>query len=287
MNEVQERDLELLGMARAEFSRSKVVGGCGILMDFLAALCSAIVIAVPEVRLPAAIPIAVLVFTAVGYLLKRHSRSVYVDAENARRVTVLMKGLGYPLSEKKFLEITKPFSLKSYEIARKKLEDSRKYFASQLPTGHHRLLEMLQESVFWTGELMEKTAYLVKSLSSMTILLIIVIGYVLLSSDVTVGRLSWGKAWISLILIYLTSGFWHLQSSYANTAHQLHVRDGELEHLRYQESSLNEVETLALLDEYDAMMMDAPPVPDFVYRWYRKELDEKWARRYQSYPKKG
>lgn len=286
MNERAERDLELLGMSRAEFSRSKIFGYWGYAMDVLAAAISAIVANLLTQNQAAIGAVIAILPVFVGYLLKQKARSIYLDAEDARRITVLIKALNYPLSEKKFQEIIKPFSKHSRGQAQKDLEESRKYYASRQPYGAFRLLEMFQESVFWTGALMGKASHLVLILSLVIGGLLFLSLYMLLFANLAVNRIWWSSVLAAGILVYLTTGFYHLWRSYAKISNRLQRMDDELEILRTKGSAVELSELLALLNEYDTLMATAAPVPDFVYRLHKKELNRIWELRQSSYTAK-
>lgn len=147
--------LKLIGGQRAELAKAGRIRMWMILAQISVALA-----AIASVFINAGPPVTVLaLFGVLGLggwlLLDRRYQAARASAGRGRRASVIMGGLGQPVSAVELLSIRETFS-EPVEVARS-LEDPD-YFASTLPPGWPRLAEMLQEAAFWTSRLQAESA---------------------------------------------------------------------------------------------------------------------------------
>lgn len=283
MEERNERDIELLGMWRAEYTRAKSFVYWGYSLEFIAAITGILVIRlVPDIYGVWASPL-VAGLAATGYFLKRHYDTIRSYAEEARRVGVLMKGVDYRISEKKRGELEKPFSSNAKKIAKQKLDENRSYFATTNNYGHLKVLNMLQESAFYTHSLLEKAAKYAGFMSIFLTILVFLALYFM--AFVTTGpKQNWASdIFIASVLGFLTSGMWLLHNKYKEIGTRIKHIDDELDAMREAKSELTLLNVFAKLNEYDCLLMEAPVVPDFIHMWNHDKLDSEWKRRQKEY----
>lgn len=285
MSERDDRDIELLGMMRAEYSRAKRFAYWGYCFEFIAAVAAVLVIRFAPAKYSAIAPLVVAALAALGFWLKRKYENIRSYAEEVRRATFLMVGIDYHLSEKRRTELEKPFSRQAKEIAKQKIEDNKSYFATAAQHGPLKLFDMLQESAFWQYSLMEKAAKYTGWISYGFIFLVALALYFM--AFITTGpKQDWAsELFVTIILVFLTTGMLHLRKTYSEIGDRIKMIDNEMESIRNskQEPSLTNV--LALIDEYNCLLMEAPVIPDFIYNWNKDELNAIWDKRKKEYEK--
>jgi hypothetical protein len=285
MPERDERDVELLGMIRAEYSRAKTFVYWGYGFELVAAVAGVLVIRFVPDQYGALAALLVAAVATVGYFFKRRYDAIRSYAEEARRVVVLMKGLDYRISEKKRAELEKPFSASARQVAKQKLEENRSYFSTTATYGPLKIFDMLQESAFWTHSLMEKAAKYAGGLSLGFVALVGLALYFM--AFVTTGlKQNWASdLFVATVLIFLTSGILLLRNAYVQIGAKITRIDDELEAIREAKHAPTVNEVLARLNEYDCRLMEAPVLPDFIYEWNKSELNAAWDKRQQEYKK--
>lgn len=147
--------IQLVGYQRAEFAKA---GRLRIWM-IAAQVCTAIpaILSVFIEKQPWLLLFAAFsVIAILAWILfeRRYSASRRTSGR-ARRATLIMGGLGIPISPVELLSIRGMLSVTEAEAAAYEDPD---YFASKAPCGRRRLGEMLQESAFWTSQLQGESA---------------------------------------------------------------------------------------------------------------------------------
>jgi len=281
------REVALTGMFRAEYSRAKRFVYWGYGVDVVAAVLGIFTIGLVPIRYAPLASLGVAVLVVFGYLLKHQYDVIRSYAEAARRITVLVKGVNFKLTEKKYAELEKPFSRKAREEANMAMEKNQAYFATVADHGPVKLFEMLQESAFYTHMLMEKTAkyagWMTIGFFTLLILALYLIAFVVpelgqnLNSNLVVG----------IMLIYLTSGALRIRGVYQDIGAKIRQIDDEMENRRELKRKPTLLEVFGLLNEYDCLMMEVPVIPDIVFDINQVELNSIWDKRKQEYLEEG
>lgn len=283
MEEPNTRDIELLGMMRAEYSRAKRFAYWGYCFEFIAAVAAVLVIRFAPVKYSSIAPLFVAALATLGFWLKRKYENIRSYAEEVRRATFLMVGTDYHLSEKKRIELENPFSKQAKQIAKQRIEENSSYFAASTQNGTIKLFDMLQESVFWQYSLMEKAAKYTGWISYGFIFLVALALY-FMAFIITGPKQDWAsELFVTIILVFLTTGMLHLRKTYSEIGSRIEAIDDEMESIRDSEQQPTLTNVLALVDQYNCLIMEAPILPDFIYNWNKDALNETWDKRKKEY----
>lgn len=283
MHNQEQRNVELLGMFRAEYSRAKRFVYAGYGVDMVAAVLGVFAVGFASQKYTPLVSLAVAGLVFFGHWLKQRYDNIRNYAEAARRMTVLIKGADYPLSERKFAALENPFSPAARQIARRDLEKNKGYFITTEAPGPLKLFDMLQESAFWTHSLMEKAAryagWMIIGFLILLMLTLYMAAFVLPEL-----RQNWlSNLIVGLALVYLTSGAWGSRSAYQSISEQVRHIDDEMEAMREARRKPSLLDVFAKLNEYDCLMMNAPMLPDFMFQKFSPELNETWDKRWSEY----
>jgi hypothetical protein len=183
------------------------------------------------------------------------------------------EALGWPVAKRQITEFLQRFSKKSLSKVGGTTE-TEKWFASETPPGPRRLLECSQESFFFSYSLMQ---YAAKWALGITIGGLICVALVVYSAAFTPwlkGSHLLAQVVTVVVLSLITSGFYSWYHLFRERSAQIRDLDKEFEHLKTTEYTLEDV--LRIVHEYDCLLMDTPPVPDFIYRLHRDELNKLW-----------
>lgn len=218
---------------------------------------------------------------ASAYYLKIRFESVYDNAETMRRQSVLADALGWPISRTQFSEWRQLAGKKILQKFEAQKPDPN-YYATNQTTGPRRLLEMTQESAFWTRHLYTYlkswvwAAFIIfigffflvitfaasNVVQSSTALKIVYAVYLLLPLVLSLDMLKWGLRLENLI------------GSIKQIGSDLEV----LEH----EQDLPESKVLRLVSEYNCQVVAGFPVPNWFFMRHHDEIDALWKKHVQA-----
>jgi GrpB-like predicted nucleotidyltransferase (UPF0157 family) len=140
----------ILTHQRAELGRAQLLHILALVaqLGMAAAVAGSVFVNTSEMLLTLAIIGLVL---AMAWLQLTHQRNKHTNAGNqARRIALLKSGLDVPISAARHREILRDFTV---SIAERKLMMENAYFSSQEEPGPRRLVELIEESAFWTSDL--------------------------------------------------------------------------------------------------------------------------------------
>jgi len=269
--------LKVLGLHRAEFEKAKLnefrAWGCQAITAF-AALVSVFTTIEAVTYIGTIVALIAAVFEKI---FSRQSRSQKSVAERARRLLLLVEGLGYRPSEKEIADIMVSFS--ASETEGKKWEDEN-YYWSTAEYGLGRLNDLLQESSFFSKYLFKKSA----QLSGMLFGVVFLVSLLALLILPILPSSSWSiliAKVVSIILMFLISvDLIGRALDYAEAASSAQRIDDRLESL--QASGINEQDLILILGDYNALVERASLVPTFIYNRNVKQLNSLWRRRIHS-----
>ncbi|NWF92965.1 MAG: hypothetical protein HXY46_08610 [Syntrophaceae bacterium] len=217
-----------------------------------------------------------LVLGIIAWILTGAYKKSYGLAEEARRAYVMNEALGWPIPKKKLTEFFQRFSKKSLTKARGTTGTER-WFASEAPPGPKRLLECSQESFFWTHRLMQHAARWALGITIGGLICVALVLYSVAFTPWLKGSDLLARVIIAVVLSLITSGFYSWCRLFRERSAQVRDLDNELEYLKTTQYTLEDV--LRIVHEYDCLIMDTPPVPDFIYSLHRDELNKLWKMR--------
>lgn len=141
---------KLVGLHRAEFERAKVEQKNMLYSQACAAFLACTSVLVHCANITYITTVLAIIASALRCLFSWKSRRSHRNAERGRRVVLLMKGLGWSMSEKEMTNLVTSFSVSDSEG--KQWEDES-YFNSAGPPCLKTLATIIEESAFWSKHL--------------------------------------------------------------------------------------------------------------------------------------
>lgn len=262
---------ELVGYQLAEFKRASNLRTWLILCQFAVAVPGALSVVVDDGVALYFLAAAGVILLLIWFVLDGRYRAHRLAGERARRATLVMQGLGTRISPEEVFDLRNGFKV-TPETARS--HEDLDYFATKAEPGTRRLLEMLEESAFWS-ETLQRTSATVMGVFFGTILAI-GIGAVLLalpftySSNMMIGL----RLFLAMLVFGLSSDV--LVATRAHAAAALTIGDIRKRLQTAAKNGYGEADVVYLMSEYNAAVEAAPVVVPLAYNLKRNALNERW-----------
>jgi hypothetical protein len=262
---------EIVGLQRAEFDRAarlqKRILYFQVAITLLA--CTTVYVSNTVLAYTAALmAVAVALLWARTDYLWSESRA---QAERARRATLLTDGLGWELSAAEVRDLRSQFSVKSNQG--KLFEDPAYYAAKALP-GPQRLVEMLEETGFWTRQLFRYSANRFWFLFALflTFLFLLLLGSIpFVNKQELLGAVR--VACAMLVLLVSTD----LLGRALDYTRAFHTLDGICQRIKQIKSDRDiSCDLLMILCDYNSAVESAPMPASGIYERHRDELNRMW-----------
>jgi len=198
----------------------------------------------------------------------------YSLGESVRRPAMLENGLGARLSP---IQVAKIAAKHGVTFPGDPIT-SKNYYDSTAEAGPERLLEITQQSAFWTGELAERMASLLKGGLAVVFIVLMIAVLAALQTGITGTRgETLAKIGMATISVWCTGELFVLFRRYDLLARSIQrvLVDSELAMSR----SWIGCESAVILGEYNCSLASAPVIPDFIYKLNRTRLNLAWAAR--------
>lgn len=206
------------------------------------------------------------------YLLKNQASSCYSAGERIRRFYAIEEGLGIKLSESeaRLLLVDSPGIICNFEP-----QNRGTYYATTQQIGPKRLLEILQESAFYTRKLADISRYIYGVVVCFGLAFTAISAFGLISEAASLPAAQSIKV-VTVLIVFFASGMFVSQySSYASlysTAHAVYGKAGVLA----QKEPLELASVFLLMDEYDSALAKAPPLPGVLHWMKRDKIEKAW-----------
>lgn len=201
--------------------------------------------------------------------------------DQARRVVLLMSGLKILPSAGQSLRINDSFN---GEITSDTLRREEDHFATREKPGYKRLVEMIEESSYWTCYLQKASAKLMLViLFFLATIIFIVTGAAILSLN-TNELISFSRSMIALMIFIISTDVLGLLISYRNASSSIGNIFNRVEGISAK--GFLKSDALLLMADYNSAIEKAPATLPFVYILCQKKLNKKW-RTYSEMKLKG
>lgn len=147
--------LKLVGYQRAEFDVASRQQEWVLRTQFLAAAVATATVFVKDEIWLYVLGILAFVFVLASQFFQWKTRVVRSIAEEIRRTVMVHHGLGSPLSNSEYVDLTGRTWCK--EATASKMEDAQ-WYATKVPPGYPRMAEMLEESVHFSQQILARSA---------------------------------------------------------------------------------------------------------------------------------
>lgn len=270
-------DVELLGLYRSQFERAKANQRAVLWIQVVVAVSSVIGVFVPSSGVTYLLSALALAGGAWSILVNLRASELKSSADRARRAHTLSVGLGLELSGKARSDVLRNLDLD--EVERVKWEDPY-YFDSSSEVGPRKLLDLIQESAFWSTELFKVNARRKWSQFALALAgtLLLLVGFPFLPDQraiITAAQV------LCLGLTFLvTRDLVSRAHSFSQASHSTERIDDRLERMRSGEILLQDV--LVAFGDYNSIVESTPMIESGLYRSERARLSALWKSRHSA-----
>jgi len=267
--------LLVMGFYRAEFEAAKRCAKFAAACDWGAATVAITALFVTFGIGLYSLAIAGLSFGAGAVYFRAQVSAKKNAAEKGRRAVVVAFGLGKPLQGKELSDLRTRFSVS--EAQAKAWEDAD-YYDSKEPPGPRRLLEMVQESAFWTTCLYRQSARRSWLFSALFALVSIGFLLVIVTIPSTEWRIKLAQASFLIVALLLARDHVGRSLAFMSASAEADAIDHRAEGLLAQASPDND-EALITVGDYNCIVESTPLVESGLYRRQRDQLSLVWKQR--------
>jgi hypothetical protein len=266
--------LKLLGLQRAEYEKAKKDERLsGIFQVIVSVVGVASVFTKGEIWIYS-LALCSLFSTILKWRFTLISKIHKSVSDRARRLIMLIEGLGYKVSSKEVTDVIADFSVSEKE--RNKYEDPE-YFETKLPVGPRKFCLILQESSFFSKHLYKISAEQTWAFVIAAFILSLITLFVLPSMSNQSWILAIARV-VIVVLMFLTSTELLTKAIlYSEAATIASKTDDRLEHVK--ESHNPEYDIIYIFSDYNAGVESAPLISTSVYAKNRNRLNTLWSKR--------
>lgn len=261
----------LLTHQRAELDRSQWYQGWAIAAQLGLAVVASISVYSDDNRIQLNFAIIGFILAAIWLALSHLEKNYRNVGDQARRIALLTSGLGAQFSSQQRLRVFDRFTV---SIASRPLQREEIHFASREPPGHTRLAELIEESAYWTIDLLRASASLVRwTLISVIGLLLsgFWLGLLTLPADTTV---SIARVLVAILVFLLSSDVIGMVFAYRDATQSISEILQRIETASAR--GYPEADVLLLMADYNAAVESAPFALPYVFELRRNALASKW-----------
>ena len=277
--DIKKQASELTGLSKLLFDRGVYLWYSALVIEIIAGIL-AVGVSLCDLDRSWSIFLATigLMLLVGAYCLKIRFAVVYDNAETMRRQAVFSNALGWPISRNQFSE-WRLLSGKKIISQLDKQEVDPNYFATQETIGPVRLLEMTQESAFWTRHLY---CYLRTYVWILFVVVCLIFSLVLIFSatDFAPKSIELNLVFIitQLVPLVLTVDLLGWGIKLNKLIKSIGQIESDLERLDSTTTSF-EHEVLRLVAEYNCQVVSGFPTPSWFFNKHHDQIQSLWNRR--------
>jgi hypothetical protein len=214
-----------------------------------------------------------------GYVLFRLYQGKYDLALEARRLDQVERGIGWPVSPFVRTRLRSRAGARARRAAEKYQRDSAQYYTADKDRGPERLLDMVQESAFFTSAQFRMLRNLTAALLIiMVVLVVLAVGFALASASQREFRIEIARIVLALVPFAFSIGLVSWTLDLHQLANGIDRVDEDLENVRVQDLVKIE-DVMRAQGEYQLLIARGLPVPGPIYRAMRDDLNRLWKER--------
>ncbi|CDH04008.1 GrpB family protein [Xenorhabdus bovienii] len=191
--------------------------------------------------------------------------------DQARRVVLLISGLNIMPSAGQNLRISDRFNV---TITKKTLRREEDHFSTREAPSYKRLVEMIEESSYWTCYLQKVSAKIMCIILSLLVVTIFIVSGAAIMSLDSNNLISLSRAMIALMIFVISSDSLGLLLAYKNASSAIDEVFNRVEAISVK--GYLKSDALLLMTDYNSAIEKAPTTLPFVYKFSRKKLNKKW-----------
>lgn len=268
----------LVGYLRAEFAKAARLRLALFVFQLAAALPGAIAVVVPHSDGVTLYILAIVgvVLIVIWWVLKNLYASAQSAAQAARRGALLLGGLNQPLSPSEVQSLRERFTVTAEQARQCEMAD---YYTTRVSPGPARLAEMLEESALYSEHLQRISA---------NVMLVLLVIFTLVFLGTALGSLPYVERGTGLVIVrvILAIMVFVLSADVLGAYRDHRTAEKEIKSIRQRLMTADRAgyplsDVLLAFVDYNAAVQSAPESVPFVYKWFRKDLNQRWEV-YQS-----
>lgn len=275
-NRLQEVESEfgvnrLLSHQRAELNKAERLQIYMMTVQFIIAVIASFSVYLVNNKYLFALALVGFLFMVLWLYLSQGQQRHRTAGDQARRAILLISGLNMQPSAGQKLRINDGFN---FILTKDNIRREEDHFASREVPSYKRLVEMIEESSYWTCYLQNVSSkVMLITLSLFFVVFILVSGAAIASLD-SDNLISLSRAMIALVLFVISSDALGLLLSYRSAVLSIDEIFKRVETIAAKE--FLESDTLLLMSDYNAAIERAPAILPGIYKLSRNTLNKKW-----------
>lgn len=265
---------QLVGLQRAEFAKAARLQHRILQIQCAIAALAAISVFFEAPMVSYGVAVVALGFAGVWALIGWQYRASRGQAERARRATLLMQGLDETISDGELRKLKLDFTVTTDQG---RVYEDANYYAAQAAPGSPRLVEMLEETCFWSCHLLKGSA----RRSWFAFIAFVAIGLLLFLISILVfdgDRVqSAARLFCVLLTFVVSTEVVGAALAYDGASQALSTILPRIEAVRA--SGNRTVDLLMILSDYNSAVEGAPMFWPGLYEKERDRLNQLWSER--------
>lgn len=262
---------KLLSHQKAESNKAENLQFYLMIIQFLIATVAATSAYVNENKTLFGLAILGFILIILWFYLNQSQQKHRSAGDHARRAVLLISGLDMKPSPSQILHITGLFNVEITSINSRREEE---HFISREEPSYKRLIEMIEESSYWTSYLQKVSSKVMIIILFILMAITFCIFGAAIASFKTDSLITLSRAIIAIMIFVISSDALGLLIGYKNSARAI---DDIFK--RIEVASIKgylESDALLLMSDYNAIIEKAPSTLPFVYKFMHVNLNKRW-----------
>ncbi len=262
---------QLIGYQLAEFTIASNRRLWMIALQFLVAAAAAAAVLTDDHTDLYFLGVAGAVLLVAWVMAERSYRKHREAAERGRRATLLIDGLGHPVSQSELAILKEAFIVPAEKAS--KYEDP-KYFAAKAPAGPKRLTEMLAESAFWTSRLQSKSVTLMIGMFVVIVIGTLVVGLIAFPIAKHEQMVTAVRVFLAFLTFLLSTDVWGAIQGHLAAINAIEDVRARLRTISATDYPLSDL--LLAMNDYNAAVESGPLNFPYAYKFFSTQLNKEW-----------
>ncbi|MBH2847043.1 GrpB family protein [Serratia marcescens] len=191
--------------------------------------------------------------------------------DQARRVVLLISGLNAIPSAGQNLRINDKFNV---TITKKTLRREEEHFSTREAPGYKRLVEMIEESSYWSCYLQKFSAKMMSIVLFILVAIIFIVSVAAVTSLDSNNLISLSRVMIALMVFVVSSDSLGLLLAYKNASTSVEEVFNRVEAISAK--GYLKSDALLLMTDYNSAIEKAPAILPYAYKLSQEKLNKKW-----------
>lgn len=261
----------LLSYQRAESNKAESLQIRMMVLQFLISIIAAVSVYCSQNDVLFWLAIIGFICLLTWFFLSQAQQRHRSAGDQARRAVLLISGLNAIPSAGQNLRISDKFNV---AITKETLRREEDHFSTREKPSYKRLVEMIEESSYWTCYLQKTSATVMWVLLSILVIAIFIVTGAAITSFNSNNLILLSRAMIALMIFVISTDALGLLLSYKNAASSISEIFNRVESISVRGHL--ESDALLLMLDYNSAIEKAPATLPLVYKFTQKKLNKKW-----------